>query len=206
MTTDTLAGLGAGFSHEAFGSQAVFRAALSALSHPGRIQTLAHDAQVPPPGHAAAAVLLLALLDADTSLWLSPALADGIASRWLRFHTGCRLVADSREADFLWIARGDTLPDPKQLRLGSDNSPEQSATLVVEVDGLHAGGDGPWQLSGPGLREPAALRVDGLTPDFPGWWAHNHAGFPRGVDLFLATDTQLAGLPRTLRIAALAEA
>jgi alpha-D-ribose 1-methylphosphonate 5-triphosphate synthase subunit PhnH len=31
-------------------------------------------------------------------------------------------------------------------------------------------------------------------------WQHNHASFPRGVDVFLTTPTQVVGLPRTTRI------
>jgi alpha-D-ribose 1-methylphosphonate 5-triphosphate synthase subunit PhnH len=44
------------------------------------------------------------------------------------------------------------------------------------------------------------LAVDGLSADFQAQWAANHACFPRGVDLFLATQTQLVGLPRTTSI------
>ena len=84
MSTTPLASLGAGFSNEAFGSQAVFRAVLQALSHPGRTVAVEHDAQAPVVGHAASAVVLLALLDSDCTLWLSPRLATSDAGAWLR--------------------------------------------------------------------------------------------------------------------------
>eukprot|EP01035_Chromulina_nebulosa_P040011 gene40011-54094_t len=77
----------------ALGSQSVFRAALHALSHPGRVVELPHDAQTPSRGHAASAALLLALLDPDCTLWLSPSLAGSDAAAWLRFHRGCVLIA-----------------------------------------------------------------------------------------------------------------
>ena len=55
--TTSLSALGAGFSSEALGSQAVFRQALQALSHPGRCIAVPSDAQVPQGAHPASAAL-----------------------------------------------------------------------------------------------------------------------------------------------------
>jgi len=63
-----LSSLGAGFAQEASGSQAVFRCALTALSHPGRLVHVPPDAQFPAAGHPASAALLLAMLDSDCTL------------------------------------------------------------------------------------------------------------------------------------------
>lgn len=195
-----LASLGAAFSNEAFGSQAVFRAVLQALSHPGRTVAVEHDAQTPAVGHAASAAVLLALLDSDCTLWLSQRLAASDAGAWLRFHTGCTLVSDPTQARFLWLAQGDEWPTLGSLALGTDVYPDQSATCVVDIpratvtaaDAIDA-----WQLRGPGIQEMAALQVDGLPDDFEAQWAANHAVFPRGVDLLLGTPCHIVGLPRT---------
>jgi alpha-D-ribose 1-methylphosphonate 5-triphosphate synthase subunit PhnH len=198
-----LSSVGAGFSHEAFGSQAVFRSALMALSHPGRCIPVEHDAELPRHGNAAAAVFLLAMLDADCGLWLSPSLQGSDAAMWLRFHTGCQLVEHAAMAQFVWVGAGDPLPALLSLRKGRDECPDQSATCVVDVGSLSSGADAEtqhWTLSGPGIREQALLSVTGLPADFAAQWAHNHAGFPRGVDLFLSTRDALVGLPRTTRI------
>ncbi|MDM7948421.1 phosphonate C-P lyase system protein PhnH [Hydrogenophaga sp.] len=205
MMAHDLSSVGAGFSHEAFGSQAVFRSALMALSHPGRCIPVEHDAELPRRGNAAAAVFLLAMLDADCGLWLSPSLRDSDAAMWLRFHTGCQLLEHAEMAQFVWVGAGDLLPELQSLQQGSDESPDQSATCVVDVSCLSAGpvddADAQhWTLSGPGIREQATLGVTGLPADFAAQWALNNAGFPRGVDLFLATHDQLVGLPRTTRI------
>ena len=200
MSTTPLASLGAGFSNEAFGSQAVFRAVLQALSHPGRTVAVEHDAQAPAVGHAASAAVLLALLDSDCTLWLSPKLAASDAGAWLRFHTGCTLVTDPVQARFVWVAQGDERPALGSLALGTDVYPDQSATCVVDVpratattaDAINA-----WQLRGPGIQEMAALQVDGLSDDFETQWSANHAAFPRGVDLLLGTPDHIVGLPRT---------
>ncbi len=196
-----LASLGAGFSNEAFGSQAVFRAVLQALSHPGRTVAVEHDAQTPAVGHAASAAVLLALLDSDCTLWLSPRLAASDAGAWLRFHTGCTLVADAAQARFVWVAQGDVVPPLDSLALGTDIYPDQSATCVIDVSRAATTEDvsDAWHLRGPGIQDVAALQVDGLPEDFEAHWAANHAVFPRGVDLLLATADHIVGLPRTTR-------
>jgi alpha-D-ribose 1-methylphosphonate 5-triphosphate synthase subunit PhnH len=189
----------AGFEHEAFGSQAVFRVALDALSHPGRVFDMALETALPRHGHGAAAALLLGLLDTDTRLWLSPALASSDAAVWLRFHTGCQIVADATAADFVWVAQGDDMPQLNSLQMGSDAYPDQSATCVIEVSSLHSDAGG-WRLQGPGIPSERHVHALGLPSDFAAQWADNHASFPRGVDVFLSTTTQMAGLPRTTRI------
>ncbi len=206
MNTTALQGLQPGFRNEALDSQAVFRTGLTAMSHPGRPVAMPDDIAHPKTGHAAAAALLLALLDSDCHVWLSPTLAAGDAGHWLRFHTGCQLVSDATQAQFLWVGLGDALPDFSQLRSGSDAYPDQSATCVLEVAELRANvkaadaANAPWHLSGPGIPGQASLASDGLTPAFATQWADNHAQFPRGVDAYLATHTHVVGLPRTTAI------
>ena len=199
MKAPNLQHIAAGFSHEAFGSQAVFRASLNALSHPGRPFHVPTDCALPEHGQPAAAALLLGLLDADTRLWLSPALAQSDAAPWLRFHTGCQIVTDTNDAHFVWLALGDEMPALNSLRLGSEAYPDQSATCVIETLALQADLAG-WTLQGPGIQDQRQLQVTGLAPDFTDQWQHNHTSFPCGVDVFLTTPTQVVGLPRTTRI------
>lgn len=202
MNTPTLASLGAGFSNEAFGSQAVFRAVMQALSHPGRHVAVVHDAQTPTAGHSASAATLLALLDSDCTLWLSPRLAASDAAAWLRFHTGCTLVSNAGDARFVWVGEGDALPPLSSLAQGTDIYPDQSATCVVDVARLDDAADNAeaWRLSGPGIQHHATLKVAGLPDDFEQQWSTNHGTFPRGVDVLLGTPTHIVGLPRTTRI------
>lgn len=204
MSMTPLESLSAGFANESFDSQAVFRAVLQALSHPGRAVAAEHDAQTPSVGHAASAAVLLALLDSDCTLWLSPRLAASDAGAWLRFHTGCTVVADAAQARFVWVAQGDALPALNSLALGTDIYPDQSATCVVDVSRAAAPTaevSDAWHLRGPGIRDAAALQVDGLPDDFETQWAANNAVFPRGVDLLLGTPGHIVGLPRTTRAA-----
>ncbi|MCU0942611.1 MAG: phosphonate C-P lyase system protein PhnH, partial [Hydrogenophaga sp.] len=89
-----------GFHDAALGSQAVFRTALSALSHPGRVIEMPDVSALPRHGHGAAAMLLQALVDSDCAVWLSPTLAGTDAATWLRFHTGCHWAATPAAARF----------------------------------------------------------------------------------------------------------
>ena len=199
MKAHELQKINAGFHQEAFGSQSVFRAALNAMSHPGRPFQMPIECSLPSRGQAAAAALMLGLLDADTRLWVSPALAQSDVAPWLRFHTGCQIVGEASEAHFIWVALGDALPVLSSLRSGSDAYPDQSATCVVETSGLSADVAG-WTLQGPGIPTQRHLQVTGLSLDFTDQWKHNHDSFPRGVDVFLTTCTDVVGLPRTTNI------
>jgi alpha-D-ribose 1-methylphosphonate 5-triphosphate synthase subunit PhnH len=203
MSTIDLSTIGAGFSNLAIGSQTLFRATMHALAHPARMVTLAHDARAPEQAKSASAAALLALLDADCTLWLSPRLASGDAPAWIRFHTGSVIVADHRDAQFLWVAYGDAPPPLRELKQGTDTDPDQGATCFIDVAsiGQHKG-SGAWRLTGPGILNESWLNVDGLPADFAAVWQANHDAFPCGVDVFLATDAGIVGLPRSTLIAA----
>lgn len=202
MKTEDLQQVRPGFHDAALGSQAVFRTALSALSHPGRVIEMPEVSALPRHGHGAAAVLLQALVDSDCSVWLSPSLAGTDAAAWLRFHTGCRWAASPAAARFLWVAEVDELPALSSLDAGTDEYPDQSATCVVEVSALDVCDTLALVLTGPGIATQQTMSVRGLPGDFVEQWDTSHARFPRGVDLFLTTPDRIAGLPRSTRVRA----
>lgn len=194
-----LADVAPGFADTTLESQAVFRRGLAALSSPGTLQECGESVAPPPGVHPAANALLLALLDQDCRLWLSASL-NGAAAGYLRFHTGCVLVGDPRQADFALVATPAELPPLGSFDHGSEEYPDRSTTIVAQVAKFSDAGS--WRLTGPGIRGEARLQVAGLGADFLAQWQHNANSFPRGVDLFLACGTLLCGLPRTTRIEA----
>ena len=205
MKSQELQNVVAGFTHEAFGSQAVFRTSLNALSYPGRPLEMPLDCALPGQGQGAAVALLLGLLDSDTTLWMSPSVLHSDATPWLRFHTGCKVVEDVRAAQFIWVAHGDSLPQMSSLMLGSDAYPDQSATCIIETQGFDTNVE-DLVLEGPGIEDKRALKVLGLPDAFLEQWTNNHGIFPRGVDVFLTDATHIVGLPRTTRISRKAKA
>jgi len=205
LKSEELQNVVAGFTHEAFGSQAVFRTSLNALSYPGRPIEMPLDCALPRQGQAAAAALLLGLLDSDTTVWMSPSVLHSDATPWLRFHTGCKVVEDVHAAQFIWVAYGDSLPQISNLMLGSDAYPDQSATCIIETQGFD-NGVADLVLQGPGIYGERLLNVMGLPEGFVDQWASNHGMFPRGVDVFLTDATHIVGLPRTTSISRKAKA
>lgn len=188
----------AGLADPVLESQRIFRAALEALSRPGLIRRLAGAPPAPAPLNAAAAALLLALADYETPVWLDPAAAGPEIRAHLRFHCGCPLAADAATAAFALVADASAMPPLAAFAQGSDQYPDRSATVIVQVPALTGG---PClTLRGPGIREAAILAPAGLPADFPRWLADNHAGFPCGVDVILAAGDQVAALPRSTRV------
>ncbi|UPY39208.1 phosphonate C-P lyase system protein PhnH [Sediminicoccus sp. KRV36] len=182
-----------GFVDAVFGAQECFAALMNAMARPGRIQRCAVLDDLPAGLEPAAAAALLALADAETPVWTD---AEGEALEWLAFHTGAAFVATPDEAQFLLATRG--MPALATLNPGRDETPQDSATLILQVPGLQA--DAGWRLTGPGIAQEHWLSVSGLPADFLAQWAANGAQFPCGVDLVLAAGPCLAALPRTTRI------
>jgi alpha-D-ribose 1-methylphosphonate 5-triphosphate synthase subunit PhnH len=91
-----------------------------------------------------------------------------------------------------------TRASAKGVATGTDETPESSATIILQVASLTTGR--AFLLEGPGLREPKLLAVDGLPADFVETWQRNHALFPRGIDLILCAGSQIAALPRSVSL------
>jgi alpha-D-ribose 1-methylphosphonate 5-triphosphate synthase subunit PhnH len=186
------------FTDPVLDSQRAFRAVLDAMAHPGRIVTATAPGAPPPLGSAAAAVCLT-LLDFDTPLWLDAAAANAGVVDYLRFHCGMALVEAPGTARFVLIADATRIPSLDDLEAGTDERPDLSATVVLQVARLSRG-RGP-RLTGPGIESEARLEVAGA----PQLWAMasaNAARFPRGVDFILCAGDRLAALPRTTRVEA----
>jgi alpha-D-ribose 1-methylphosphonate 5-triphosphate synthase subunit PhnH len=182
-----------GFADPVLGAQSTFRAVLEAISRPGKIVQAGAALTPPAPLNQASAAVLLTLIDADTALHLDE--AAGTAREWIVFHTTPRMVDTLAEADF---ALALAMPDLAQLNAGSDDRPQDGATLILQVDGFEDGC--AFELSGPGLAEPRRLHVRGLPADFVVRWNANHRRFPRGIDLILCAGSDLVALPRSLSV------
>ena len=182
MQTESMQG---GFADAPVESALAFRAALEAMARPGTVQDVA-GAVAPAPLSAAASVLALTLCDPETPVWLAPSVNTEAIQGWFRFHTGAPLVGRA-DAAFAFGSWGEFLP-LTDFHIGTPEYPDRSATLIVEVEELGSAHG----LTGPGIRERAALTVPG-----PGALQLNAALFPLGLDFFLCAGRHLAALPRT---------
>lgn len=183
MRDDVLTG---GFADGPQQSARAFRAALSALARPGRIETL-DGGSAPAPVSPSAATLLLTLCDPETPLFLAGDHDNGAVRNWIAFHIGAPIVA-AGEAMFA-LGRWEALSPLDRFGIGTPEYPDRSATLIVEMDRL--GSEGA-RLTGPGIEKEAALSLPETSA-----FAANRALFPLGLDFFLTAGTTLAALPRT---------
>lgn len=185
-----------GFADPAGDAQRVFRAALEALARPTLPQPV--DARVAPPAPLAPVVgaLVLTLCDEQTPVWLGPALRTPDVAAWIRFHTGARIVDDAGDAAFCLASPGE-VPPLASLRQGTDEEPHLSATVIVDAAGAAPTGD--LIATGPGVNGSVSWDGAGLPCALEDW-AANAARFPRGVDLLVAGEREVRGLPRTTRL------
>ncbi len=198
---DTIDG---GFADPVFDSQAVFKAVMDAMARPGTVLPIKSLTTPPAPLSATAAAVALTLCDHDTPVWLDTRLAESAAVySWLGFHTGAPLVDKPAEAAFALVADPARLPQLADFAQGTQEYPDRSATIVLQVaapspNGLQ--GHRTFVLEGPGIRTTAILVASPLPGNFIEQWNDNRARFPRGVDLILAAPGAVACLPRTVRI------
>lgn len=182
-----------GFADPVLDAQSAFRAVLEAMSRPGRIATIDRPPEAPAPLMPAAAAALLTLADIDTPVWSD---AGERAAAWLGFHAGCPIVPTPRAARFA-LATG-AAPMLDALDPGTEEEPQLSATLILQVAALEAGSG--WRLTGPGIEHAHHLHVTGLPADFLAQWRAQRPLFPCGVDVILCAGTRLAAMPRTVQI------
>lgn len=187
------------FAEPVFAAQGAFRAVMDALARPGRIVPLVASTRPPLPLSPAAGALALTLCDHDTPVWLDPPLADAAGpAAWLGFHAGVPLVASPADAHFAFVATPLEFLALENFCQGSQDYPDRSATVVLQVEALEGGQ--PLRLAGPGVDGVARIAPAPLPRHFVEQWRQNRARFPRGVDVILAGHDAVVGLPRTVSI------
>ncbi|WP_459722119.1 phosphonate C-P lyase system protein PhnH [Sideroxyarcus sp. TK5] len=166
--------------------QRLFRSLLDAYSYPGRIQSCAAESSLS---------LLSALLDGQTTLsdpqdLLPESIWPKLEAQRVPYELAAFILLDGSRA-------------PQMVpSLGTLEAPEHGATLLLRVAALHEDSAGALRLrlSGPGIRQPVTLGVDGLHAD---WIAARNdwvGNFPLGVELVLCDVQHFVALPRTTRI------
>jgi alpha-D-ribose 1-methylphosphonate 5-triphosphate synthase subunit PhnH len=174
-------------------AQSCFRAVLEAMSRPGKILRI--GAKLTPPAGLclAAAATLLTLADATTTVSLPE--GTQAAQEWLIFHTGVRVVPASA-ADFVLASER---PKFNSLRQGTDDEPETSATLVLQVSSLGSGRR--VRLSGPGIETTSELDLP-LDDNFIQEWQAQRRRNPRGIDVLLCASECVVAVPRGITMEA----
>ena len=196
----TFAELPAGFADKVLSAQSTFRSVMDAMARPGSVQRIGSAAGAPAATMRGAAAIALTLFDHDTPVWLDGRMsATADVAKWLKFHTSAPVVTDSSIASFALVGDPENLPALDRFAFGSNEYPDRSTTLILQVESLT---DGPVvELQGPGIDGSATLRASIRPRDLFERLAINAALFPRGIDVVLVHDDSIVAIPRTTRLA-----
>ncbi len=181
-----------GFADPVHDRQVSFRALLQALARPGTFHPVAVPPDPPAPLAPATAAVLLTLVDGEAPVHLTGPFA--ALGAWVAFHTSGTEVAAGDAAFVL----ADALPDFASLKAGTDEIPESSTTVILQMPALEGGP--PLTLRGPGIETTRDFGPCGLPDDFVARWAANRRLYPRGIDLVLCAGSLVAGLPRSTTV------
>lgn len=189
-------------------TSAVYRTLLDAMSRPGtvgNIGTAADKLSLRTPENRMGLALGLALLDADVRFAVR--MKDGTTLEQAICRQTYAQPADAAQADYLFVD-GD-LPEATlerllaEVRFGTLQEPEDSATLFVRVDEVADAtlAAASIVLAGPGICDRAYCRIKGLSPVWICERARLNAEYPVGIDL-IVFDRQgnVMAMPRTTSI------
>ena len=197
----TVAELPAGFADKVLSAQSTFRSVMDAMARPGSVQRIAAVAGTPAAMMRGTAAIALTLFDHDTPIWLDEQMSEtSDVAKWLKFHTSAPVIANSSISSFALIGRPHELPTLDRFAFGSNEYPDRSTTLILQVESLTQGP--AIELRGPGIDGTAILQAAIQPQDLFERLEINVALFPRGVDVVLVHDDTIVAIPRTTRLIA----
>lgn len=195
----TIAELPPGFADKVLSAQSTFRSVMDAMARPGSVQRIVPIAGSPGLMMRGTAAIALTLFDHDTPLWLDARMAENTdVVKWLKFHTGAPVVEDSSVASFALISDGVLLPTLERFALGTNEYPDRSTTVIIQIESLDSGRG--FELRGPGIDGIATLQASIKPFDLFERLRINEALFPRGIDVVLVADESVVAIPRTTRV------
>ncbi len=198
----TVAELPAGFVDKVLSAQSTFRSVMDAMARPGSVQRIEAVAGAPAGMMRGTAAIALTLFDHDTPIWLDARMSQTSAvAKWLKFHTSAPVAADSSIASFALIGDAPGLPALERFAFGSNEYPDRSTTLILQVESLTTGP--AFELRGPGIDGAIVLQATIQPPELFERLAINQALFPRGIDVVLVHDDVIVAIPRTTRLVAM---
>ena len=197
----TIAELPAGFADKVLSAQSTFRSVMEAMARPGSVHRVTASVGTPPSMMRGVAAIALTLFDHDTPVWLDENMSETMeVARWLKFHSGAPIVEDSSICHFALIGDGSALPELSRFAFGSNEYPDRSTTLIMQVASLTQGP--AYELRGPGIDGSAVLNATFEPKDLFDRLAVNATLFPRGIDAVLVAGDAIVAISRTTRLVA----
>jgi alpha-D-ribose 1-methylphosphonate 5-triphosphate synthase subunit PhnH len=188
-----------GFADKVASAQSTFRSVMDAMARPGSVQRVVASVGFPVPLMRGTAAIALTLFDHDTPIWLDARMSEtSDVTKWLKFHSGAPVVRDSSIASFALIGDAAALPRLDRFSFGSNEYPDRSTTLIVQLESL---AEGPtFELRGPGIDGSATIQAAIEPTDLFERLSVNEKLFPRGIDVVLVADDSIVAIPRTARL------
>jgi alpha-D-ribose 1-methylphosphonate 5-triphosphate synthase subunit PhnH len=197
----TVAELPAGFADKVLSAQSTFRSVMDAMARPGSVARIVATTGAPAVMMRGSAAIALTLFDHDTPIWLDPKMSEtSDVKKWLKFHTGAPVIEDSSICHFALIGDPGALPALDRFAFGSNEYPDRSTTLLLQVESLAQGPS--FELRGPGIDGTAMVRATIQPLDLFERLEINQALFPRGIDVVLVAGDSVVAIPRTTRLVA----
>lgn len=167
--------------------QRFFRLLLQAFAYPGDIQSTTELV-----GNDSTAIAALATLSDEEVTFADPHALLNDEDRG--FLLGRETEVE--KADF--VLADSRLTPNFRVKNGTIYRPEESATLILLCPNL-GGGMSNWMLSGPGIERVTVLKADS---HLGAWldWRSGLVTYPQGVDMILAGNQGVVGIPRTTNV------
>ena len=125
-----------GFANTDFQTHNTFQAIFKAISNPGKRIYVNNEIDIPEDLNFAAAASCLILLDVETLFWTDLSW-DSATIGWLRHHCECTIVSEPCMANCALITRPNVMPPLDHFRIGENESPANTATLIIQVDDIY---------------------------------------------------------------------
>ena len=195
----TIAELPSGFADKVLSAQSTFRSVMEAMARPGSVQHVAAGVGTPAQMMRGTAAIALTLFDHDTPIWLDRGMSDSSdVATWLKFHSGAPVVTDPSICHFALISDPSRLVDLSCFALGSNEFPDCSTSLILQVESLTRGSR--YELRGPGIDGTAILHATIAPKDLFERLSINETLLPRGIDVVLVAGDEIVAMPRTTRV------
>ncbi|CAN5709368.1 phosphonate C-P lyase system protein PhnH [soil metagenome] len=186
--------------------QQTFRTALNALANPGRVDLLATASRSDAPklnGNRFTGPFLMALLDHEVTFAVEPGPDAGAFAAFILKRSRASIVSADR-ADFILADASRLDPQlPLELRVGSFDYPDDSATLIVQVPTLdqETANDLTISIEGPGIPGRRVVKLSGISAELLAARDRANAHYPLGIDLIVIDqEGRIIGLPRTTQV------
>lgn len=180
--------------------QKTFRTLVDAMSYPGRIRKLESYETYKTKLFSQTVGIVLCLVDPEVSFHIYE--DTGRDGEEVLIRTNSK-VEQVQNADYIIIGldHHDSIPHVlDQAKLGDLVSPDESATLIIEIEDLESGEEDRTRWTGPGIDGSIEVIVSGMKT-----WIQTRndltRDFPLGLDIILVDrKANITCLPRTTQV------